>query len=79
MGSVWRDAVFLGQDLLRGLSWPEMFEEDAVTLQCFCEDPQARCPYAAEFLTNSAPSWAALGAGGAFPCAKLHLPLCIYL
>lgn len=56
-----------------------MFEEDAVTLQCFCEDPQARCPYAAEFLTNSVPSWAALGAGGAFPCAKLHLPLCIYL
>lgn len=53
-----------------------MFEERPVTLQCFCEDSQA---YAAEFLTNSVPVWAALGAGGACPCAKLHPTLCILL
>lgn len=51
LGGVWGDAVFHGQDLLRGLSWPEML--DVVTLQCFCEDPQACSPYTAEFLTDS--------------------------
>lgn len=79
MGTVWGDPVFHEQDLFTGLSWTEMFEEGAVTLQCFCEDPQACSPYAAEFLTNSVPPWDAPGAGGACPFAKLHLTLCILL
>lgn len=79
MGSVWGDAVFNAQGLLRGLTWTEMFEEDAVTLQCFCEHPQPCSPCAAEFLSNSVPHWAVLRAAGAHPCAKLHLTLCILL
>lgn len=70
VGSVWGDAVFHGQDLPRGLSWTEMFEEGAVTLQCFCEDTQVCSPYAAEFLTNSVPPWTALGVQA--PSDPLH-------